>query len=130
MLDDAALRRLARCAVDLGLAALVEVHSAPELDAASDAGATIIGVNSRDLRTLAVDLGVCDALAADAPPGAIMVAESGIRSRGDINRLARAGYHAHLIGERLMGEPDPGAALAALLGRAPDSASSSPAGAC
>lgn len=130
MLDDASLRRLARCARDLGLAALVEVHSAPELDAASDAGATIIGVNSRDLRTLAVDLGVCDALAADAPPGAVMVAESGIRSRGDIDRLARAGYHAHLIGERLMAEPDPGAALAALLGRAPGGASRSPAGAC
>ena len=130
MLDDEALRHLARCAEGLGLAALVEVHSKRELDAAADAGADIIGVNSRDLRTLAVDLRVCDALVADAPPGAVMVAESGIRSRGDIDRLARAGYRAHLIGERLMAEPDPGAALAALLGRAPAAGSGGPGEEC
>jgi len=130
MLDDAALRRLSRCAEALGLAALVEVHSKPELDAAAASGADIVGVNSRDLRTLAVDLRVCDALIAAAPAGVVMVAESGIRSRQDIDRLARAGYRAHLIGERLMTEPDPGAALAALLGPAEASAAGRPAGEC
>jgi indole-3-glycerol phosphate synthase len=130
MLDDTALRRLARCAEALGLAALVEVHSRPELDAAAAAGACIIGVNSRDLRTLAVDLGVCDALIAGAPPGAVMVAESGIRSRHDIDRLAQAGYRAHLVGERLMAEPDPGAALAALIGPTGGGAPGGPAGEC
>jgi indole-3-glycerol phosphate synthase len=130
MLDDAALGRLARCARSLGLAALVEVHSKPELDAAAAAGADIIGVNSRDLRTLAVDLRVCDALIADAPPGVVMVAESGIRTRQDIDRLARAGYRAYLVGERLMAEPDPGAALAALLGRAGGGAPDGPEGEC
>ena len=72
-------------------------------------------MNSRDLRTLAVDLRVCDALAREAPPGAVMVAESGIRSRDDIDRLAGLGYHAFLIGERLMTAADPGAALSRLL---------------
>jgi indole-3-glycerol phosphate synthase len=116
MLDDASLRHLARCAADLGLAVLVEVHSISELETACGAGADLIGVNSRDLRTLAVDAGVCDALILEAPPGCVMVAESGIRSREDIDRLAARGYRAFLVGERLMTAPDPGAALAALVG--------------
>ena len=115
LLDAVRLRQLARLAAALGLAALVEVHSSPELAAARDAGADIIGVNSRDLRTLAVDLRVCDELARVAPPGAVMVAESGIRSRDDIDRLAGLGYHAFLVGERLMTATDPGAALSRLL---------------
>jgi indole-3-glycerol phosphate synthase len=118
MLDGAVLGRLMRCAAAAGLAALVEVHTGPELHAAVEAGAEIIGVNSRDLRTLAVDLRVCEALAAEAPPGVVLVAESGVRGRDDLDRLAGAGYRACLIGERLMSAPDPGAALAGLLGRA------------
>jgi len=114
MLGEGALRGLARRARDLGLAALVEVHSIEEMAAASGAGADIIGVNSRDLRTLEVDVGVCDALAREAPAGCVLVAESGIRSRDDIERLAASGYRAFLIGEHLMTASDPGAALAEL----------------
>jgi indole-3-glycerol phosphate synthase len=118
LLDPAALRLLAQCAGDLGLAAMVEVHSSRELSEARDAGADIIGVNSRDLRTLTMDPRVCDALIEEAPPGAVMVAESGIRSRDDIDRLVARGYGAFLIGERLMTAADPGAALAGLVARA------------
>ena len=116
LLDDRSLERLARCAADLGLAALVEVHSSLEIEAARDAGADIIGVNSRDLRTLAVDVRVCDALIQQAPHGCVMVAESGMRRREDLERLAACGYHAFLIGEFLMTAPDPAAALAGLAG--------------
>jgi len=118
MLDDGALRHLARRAGDLGLEALVEVHSSRELAVARDAGADVIGVNSRDLRTLAVDMLVCDALIQEAPPGCVMVAESGIRVRQDIDRLAACGYRAFLIGEHLMTARDPAAALAGLVGAA------------
>ena len=118
LLDPASLRRLASRAAGLGLAAVVEVHSSREVAEASNAGAEIIGVNSRDLRTLAVDLRVCEALVREAPPGAVLVAESGIRSRDDIDRLAGLGYHAFLIGERLMTAADPGAALSGLLASA------------
>ena len=119
LLGPVPLRRLASCAASLGLAAIVEVHSSRELSEARDAGADIIGVNSRDLRTLAVDVRICEALSAEAPPGALMVAESGIRGRDDIDRLAACGYRAFLIGERLMTASDPGAALSGLLGPAP-----------
>jgi len=115
MLDETALQRLARCAGDLGLAALVEVHSSRELALARDAGAGIIGVNSRDLRTLAVNARVCETLTDEAPAGCVMVAESGIRSRQDIDRLSTLGYHAFLVGERLMTAADPAAALADLV---------------
>ena len=115
LLDPESLGQLARLAAELGLAAMVEVHSSRELAEARDAGADIIGVNSRDLRTLAVDMRVCEALAEEAPAGAVMVAESGIRSRDDLNRLAGLGYHAFLVGERLMTAADPGAALSELL---------------
>ena len=115
LLGEEELRRLVCCADALELAALVEVHTRTELQAAAAVGAGLIGVNSRDLRTLAVDVRVCEELIVDAPGGAIMVAESGIRSRADIDRLARAGYHACLVGERLMSAPDPADALSALL---------------
>jgi indole-3-glycerol phosphate synthase len=116
LLDEPTLRRLAARAGELGLAALVEVHSHRELVVARDAGAHIIGVNSRDLRTLAVDARVCESLIDEAPAGCVMVAESGIRTRDDIVRLAARGYHAFLVGERLMSAPDPAAVLADLCG--------------
>ena len=109
------LRALATRAADLDLAVVVEVHSRPELDEAAASGASIIGVNSRNLRTLDVDLGVCDTLIERAPAGAVMVAESGVRSRDEILRLRANGYHAFLIGERLMTAADPRAALASLV---------------
>ena len=119
LLGEEELRRLVRCADALELAALVEVHTREELQAAASVGAGLIGVNSRNLRTLAVDVRVCEELIAHAPRGAIMVAESGIRSRADIDRLSRAGYRACLVGERLMTAPDPAAALEALLAPEP-----------
>lgn len=113
-LDDDDLRDLHRDADALGLAALVEVHDEIELDRALAAGARIVGVNSRNLRTLSVDLGVTERLAARIPDDVVAVAESGIRSADDLRRLADRGYDAFLIGERLIVEPDPGAALRAL----------------
>jgi indole-3-glycerol phosphate synthase len=114
------LRALATRAAELDLAVIVEVHSRPELDDAAASGAAIIGVNSRNLNTLDVDLGVCDMLVEWAPSGAVMVAESGVRSRDEILRLRANGYHAFLVGERLMTAADPRAALASLIEPPPE----------
>jgi indole-3-glycerol phosphate synthase len=111
-----ALKTLIAAAERLGLATLVEVHDRAELEIAVDAGAGVVGVNSRNLRTLAVDPGVLDEIAAHVPATVTAVAESGIRSRADLDRLTAAGYHAHLVGERLISAPDPGAALRELMG--------------
>jgi indole-3-glycerol phosphate synthase len=110
------LQRLSREANALGLDTLVEVHDRRELDAAVAAGARIIGVNNRNLRTLAVDVGVSEALIAHVPPDVVAVSESGLRSSADLVRLQTLGYRAFLVGERLMAVEHPGAALAALLG--------------
>ncbi|HEY7498932.1 MAG TPA: indole-3-glycerol phosphate synthase TrpC [Vicinamibacterales bacterium] len=118
-LDDGALARLSREARELELAALVEVHDAGELRRAIDAGADIVGVNSRNLRTLSVDPSVLDDLIGQMPAGISAVAESGIRTEGDISRLTARGYHAFLVGERLVTEPDPGLALQTLRGLLP-----------
>ena len=116
-LTDDELRGLIRRAAAMGLAALVEVHDETELQRALDAGATVVGVNSRNLRSLAVDLGVLDRIAAALPSTITSVAESGIRTGADMERLQQAGYHAFLVGERLIAQPDPGAALRELRGR-------------
>lgn len=110
-LSDAELTGLLALAGSVGLAALVEVHDADELRRAAEAGAEVIGVNSRNLRTLSVDLTVLDELGPRMPRGVVAVAESGIRSGEDLRRLGAAGYHAFLVGERLIAQPDPGAAL-------------------
>jgi indole-3-glycerol phosphate synthase len=115
-LDQAPLERLVTAAAGWGLAALVEVHSADELARARDAGASIVGVNSRDLRTLAVDLRTFDQLIAKVPDAAIAVAESGLTTRVELLRLSAAGFDAFLVGERFMTSDDPGDALAALIG--------------
>jgi len=115
-LEQQELVRLLGQAGALGLAALIEVHDLGELHRALDAGARVVGVNSRNLRTLAVDLTVLDVVAEQLPRGVIAVAESGIRTREDITRLSRAGYHACLVGERLIAQADPGAALRELRG--------------
>ena len=114
-LDDTEVRRLMPAATALGLDVLVEVHDEGELDRALAAGATLVGVNNRNLRTLAVDVDASFRLAARLPKDVLAVAESGLRKRDDLERLAEAGYKAFLIGERLMTTADPGAALAALL---------------
>jgi indole-3-glycerol phosphate synthase len=113
-LDNRELGTLLAAARALGLAALVEVHDGAELARAVDAGADVIGVNSRNLRTLTVDGSVLEQMAGAIPSTATSVAESGIRTPGDIARLSNAGYSAFLVGERLITEPDPGAALRAL----------------
>jgi len=96
-------------------ALLVEVHSRDELDRALAAGARIVGINNRNLKTLEVSLETALSLATAIPQGVVSVAESGIRTGGDIRRLREAGFDALLIGERLMGAPDPGQALRSLL---------------
>ncbi len=110
------LRALVQDAAALGVAALVEVHNAEELRVAVDAGATVIGVNSRNLRTLSVDPRVHDELAAQMPGSAVTVAESGLREAADLERLGGLGYRAFLVGERLIVHADPGAALRTLRG--------------
>jgi len=121
-LEGPALAELVACVAELGLGALVEVHDEDELERALSAGATIVGVNSRDLRTLRVDLDVARRLAPRLPAGVIGVAESGLRSREEIEELAGLGYRAFLIGERFMTAADPGEALASFLGVTPGDA--------
>ncbi|MCI0490334.1 MAG: indole-3-glycerol phosphate synthase TrpC [Blastocatellia bacterium] len=115
ILDDDLLARLIKLSAELGLDALVEVHTEKELGRATRAGARIIGVNNRDLTTFEVSLDTSVRLGGLAPPATIMVSESGIRTGADIKRLKSAGFHAFLIGEHLMRAPDPGAALAQLV---------------
>lgn len=116
-LDQADLVRLQARAWELCLATLVEVHDEEELSRAADAGARLVGVNNRNLRTLTVDVDASYRLAGRMPHGVIAVSESGLQSRADLDRLSAAGYRAFLIGERFMTDPDPAAAIADLIGR-------------
>ena len=111
--DIGALVAAARAA---GMDALVEVHADAELDRALAAGARLIGVNHRDLTTFTMDMELTARLAPRLPADAVLVAESGIKTRADVERLGAAGAHAVLVGETLMRAPSPGAALAALRG--------------
>jgi indole-3-glycerol phosphate synthase len=114
-LADEELAALSTTARDLGLAALVEVHDIEECRRAVAAGAAIIGVNNRNLRTLQVDLDASREVARELPNGVIGVSESGLKSPADLQAMRELGYHAFLMGERFMIEPDPGAGLGALL---------------
>lgn len=114
-LEDRALRHLIERASSLGLAALVEVHTDGELERALDAGARIVGVNNRNLKTLEVDLETSYRLRSRIPSSCLTVSESGIRNGADLRKLSEAGYHAALIGEHFMRARDPGEALAGLL---------------
>jgi indole-3-glycerol phosphate synthase len=116
-LDDCLLRGLYREILDLGMTPLVELHDAAQLPRVLDLGATLIGINNRDLRTMTTDLGHVLRLCECVPDGCVVVAESGIRTRSDVERLEAAGIGAMLVGESLLKTPDPGAAAAALLGR-------------
>jgi indole-3-glycerol phosphate synthase len=109
------LGSLAGRAAALGLDVLVEVHDADELQTALDAGAQIIGVNNRNLRTLEVDLHASVELIGRMPAGVLAVSESGIATAHDLRRLRGLGYQAFLIGERFMTEAEPGKALEGLL---------------
>ena len=108
---------LAEAAREYGLAALIEIHEAPELDAAFEVEPHLIGVNQRDLRTFEVDRSLAVRLRDEIPDDVAMVAESGIRTRADVAALEEAGVDAVLIGETLMRVPDPALAIRELLGR-------------
>jgi indole-3-glycerol phosphate synthase len=114
-LSDEDLRSFLELCRDLRMAALVEVHDQIELQRAVQAGAAIIGVNNRDLKTLEVDLAASFRLRAGIPADCIAVSESGIKTCEDLYRIAEAGYHAVLIGERFMTAADPGLALKQML---------------
>ena len=114
-LDPAELRSLAEFAAGWGMDALVEVHNAEELSVALDAGARIVGVNNRNLRTLEVDVKASEALIALMPRDVVAVSESGLRTPEDLARLRQLGYRAFLVGERLMAVANPGQALRELL---------------
>ena len=114
-LEDRELEQLLATATEAGLDALVEVHDARELRRALRAGARIVGVNNRDLTTMAVDLETSLSLAPLVPDDVVAVAESGIRGPGDVRRLRDAGYDAVLVGEHLMSERDPGKALETII---------------
>jgi indole-3-glycerol phosphate synthase len=118
-LGDATLRDLITLGRELGMEPLVEVHTRAELDRALTADARILGVNNRDLKTLAVHAQTSFELVDQIPDHCIAVSESGLRSHDDLLHLRDAGFDAFLIGEHLMLAPDPAAALANLLGPAP-----------
>jgi indole-3-glycerol phosphate synthase len=116
-LSDAELASLRATAEDeLGLDALVEVHTEEEMGRAANAGAKLIGVNNRDLRTFVTSLEMSERLAPLAPNDATLVSESGLSSPADLARLTKSGYAGFLIGEKLMCADDPAAALRSFLG--------------
>lgn len=116
VLEPPVLRRLARAARERGLGVLIEVHTAAELERALAAAPTAVGVNSRDLATFTVDLEVAERLLAQVPAGVPAVAESGIESRADVERLAAAGADFVLVGTSVARMDDPAAAVRALGG--------------
>jgi indole-3-glycerol phosphate synthase len=116
-LDDCNLRKLHNEAIDLGLTPLVEFYEPVNLPRVLEAGAQLIGVNNRDLRTFAVDLDHTIRLRSQVPSDCLLVAESGIHSRADVLRLQEAGIDAMLVGESLMREPDIATAVRRLLER-------------
>jgi indole-3-glycerol phosphate synthase len=120
-LDDVSLGQLRTLAEDeLGLDALVEVHSSEELTRALNAGVKIIGVNNRDLRTFRVSLSTSERLIAEAPRDKIMISESGLHRTDSLLHLHKLGFRGFLIGEALMRAPDPEAALRDLVAAAED----------
>jgi indole-3-glycerol phosphate synthase len=116
ILNTSVLRSLIELAASLSMGVLVEVHDEQELERALAAGARIVGINNRDLRTFDVDLATTERLAPLAPPGTTIVAESGIFTREDVRRLEACGVHAVLIGEALVTAADPGKRIRELFG--------------
>jgi len=110
------LRRLLSLARSMGMEALVEVHTASEVEIALEAGAYLVGINNRNLKTFETSLAVTEALAPLIPRDRLLVSESGIFTREDAARVAAAGARAVLVGESLMRAPDVGEALRRLLG--------------
>ncbi len=122
VLEDALLRDLIALGREIGMEPLVEVHTGEELDRALAAGARIIGVNNRDLKTLAVNVETSFELIGRISDDCIAVSESGLRTHGDLAKLRAAGFDAFLVGTHLMLAPDPAAALSALLISSPGTA--------
>ena len=120
MLTAAELRDYYALAQELGLTPLVEVHNEAEMQAAVDLGASLIGVNNRDLKTLSTDLKTSQRLAPLAPPGAILICESGLSRGEDLKHAQGWGYSGFLIGSHLMATGQPGQALGHLLAAAHD----------
>lgn len=117
ILDDDRLRSLHRRGVELGLTPLVEVHDGEELDRALAAGAEVVGINNRNLQTFRTSLDVTLSLLPRIPEAVTVVAESGIRTREEVDLLGSAGVHAILVGESFLRDPDPGRAAGNLAGR-------------
>ena len=116
-LDDCNLRALHNEIVALGMTPLVELYDPNNLDRVLEAGATLVGINNRDLHTFKTDLDHTLRMREKVPEQCVLVAESGIRTWADVERLESAGVNAILVGETLMASPDIGAAVDALLGR-------------
>lgn len=118
-LPDESLKSLLACSRDMAMEPLVEVNNAEEMERALAAGARVVGINNRDLRSFEVDLGTTDRLAKMASEGVLLAALSGIASRADVERFGRAGARAVLVGEALMVAPDPAAVIGELGGFGP-----------
>jgi indole-3-glycerol phosphate synthase len=116
-LDDGQMAEIEAAALERGMDVLVEVHDEAEMARAARLRSRLIGVNNRDLRTFDVGLGRTATVAALAPPGSTVVAESGITDAADLARLAEAGVRCALVGEALMRQADLARATRALLGR-------------
>ncbi len=115
-LDDAQMADLEAQALDLGMAVLVEVHDADELERALRLKTPLLGINNRNLKTFEVTLDTTLGLLPQVPADRLLVTESGILGRADVQRMREAGVHAFLVGEAFMRADDPGAALAELFG--------------
>jgi len=114
-LDDAQMIEIETAAIERGMDVLVEVHNKHEMERASALKSRLVGVNNRDLKRFVTDLATTERLAALAPPGTLLVSESGINTHADLQRLSAAGVRTFLVGESLMRKPDVEAATKALL---------------
>jgi indole-3-glycerol phosphate synthase len=114
-LTDQQARELERAAMDFGMDVLVEIHDRAEFDRALKLKSRLLGVNNRNLKTMVTDLATTESLAAACPPDRVLVAESGLKTRADLDRMAAVGARRFLVGESLMRQPDVAAATTRLL---------------